>query len=252
MQAMDKAWRNLLGRLAGLIAVAMLLTVAAGCMYPKEMRKENQMNVSDSLMLVQNAVNQYKEKTGVLPIKNSVSDTPLYEKYVLDLKKLIQGPYLGQIPTIAFENGGSYLFVLVNPEQKPEVKLIDVIAYQKTGDLQKRVDSYKTANNGAVPTGEPAGQDVFRLDFTKLGIKAEQVQSVYSRQYAGFVIDKQGTVAVDYAADIMQAMQRKGMKSADAGSDLREVLVTESPFVPAKSFPYYWVNNEPQASSAAH
>lgn len=252
MFAMDKARRRQPGRLAGLVALTMLLLLTAGCMYPKDMRKENQATVTESLLLVQNAVNQYKEKNGVLPIKNSVPDTPLYEKYVIDLKKLIQGPYLGQIPSIAFENGGAYLFVLVNPEQKPEVKLIDVVAYQKTGDLQKRVDTYKAANNGAVPAGEEAGKDVFRLDFNKLGVKAEQVQSVFSRQYSSFVIDKQGTVAVDYASDIMQVMERKGMKSADAKTDLREVLVAESPFVPAKSLPYYWINNEPQASSAVH
>ncbi|PYI55243.1 hypothetical protein DLM86_10360 [Paenibacillus flagellatus] len=221
----------------------------AGCMYPKEMRKENQITAKESILLVQNAVDQYKEKNGVLPIKNSEMSTPVYEKYVLDLKKLTQGPYLGQMPGIAFENGGSSMFVLVHAETKPEVKLLDVAAYQKTGDIQKWVDEYKSSRGGDIPKGEPAGTNVYRLDFAKLGKKLEQQESPYSRQYLGFLVDRNGTVAIDYAPEIMQAMERKGMKSADAQTDLRELLVESAPYVPVKSFPYYWIDNEPKATA---
>ncbi|GAA3405228.1 hypothetical protein ACFFNY_28610 [Paenibacillus hodogayensis] len=237
-------------RLAGMIVSVMLLPLLAGCLYPKEMRKENQASVMESLLLVQHAVDLYKEKNGVLPIKNFEVDTPIYEQYVLDMKKLSQGPYLGQVPGIAFENGGKFLFVLVHAEQKPEVKLLDIAAFQKTGDLQRAVDDYKKAKNGEIPKGEEAGRNVFRLDFAKLGKKTEQVQSLYSRQYLTFLIDGSGTVGIDYAPEVMQAMERKGMKSADGKTDLRELLVADAPYVPVKSFPYYWLNNEPKPSAS--
>ncbi|MDF2720218.1 MAG: hypothetical protein K0R28_7143 [Paenibacillus sp.] len=244
-----KGERRLAGRVAGIVALAALLPVLSGCMYPKEMRKENQVTATESILVVQNAVDRYKEKNGILPIKNSEMSTPIYEKYVLDMKKLTHGPYLGQVPGTAFEMGGSNLFVLVNPDVKPEVKLLDLTGYQKTGDIQKWVDEYAKANNGAIPKGNPAGQDVFRLDFDKLGKKAAQTESMYSRTYLSYLVSADGTVAIDYAPEIMQAMQRKGMKTADASTDLRTLLVAESPYVPAKSFPYYWLDNEPKPSA---
>lgn len=236
-------------RWKGIVAITALLPLLSGCMYPKEMRKENQVTAKESILVVQNAVDLYKQKNGVLPIKNSDTNTPIYEKYVLDLKKMTSGPYLGQVPSVAFEKGGSYLFVLVNPDEKPEVKLMDLAAYQKAGDIQKQVDEFRKAKNGELPFGEPAGRDVYRLDFAKMGKKPEQMQSVYSRQYLGFIIDRDGRVGIDYAPEVMQAMERKGIKSADAHTDLRSLLVSESPYVPAKSFPYFWMDGEPKAAA---
>lgn len=231
-----------------IMTITVLVALLTGCMYPKQMRKENQATAVESVLLVQNAVDRYKEKNGILPIKNSEMNTPVYEKYVIDMKKLTQG-YLGQMPGIAFENGGSALFVLVNPEQKPEVKLLDLTVTQQAGDIQRWVDEYMRSNNGAIPKGEAAGEDVYRLDFAKLGKKLIQAQSSYSRTYLSYLVSANGTVAIDYAPEIMQAMERKGMKTAEAKLDLRTVLVAESPYVPVKSFPYYWIGNEPKASA---
>lgn len=227
----------------------LLLPVLSGCMYPKELRKENQASIAESLLVVQHAVERYKEQTGVLPIKNSDQTTPLYEKYVLDMKKMMQGGYIGQVPGIAFEMGGSAMFVLVNPESQPEVKLLDLTRHQQAGDVERWVEEYRRANGGAIPSGEAAGPDVFRLDFDKLGKKPVQVESVYSRAYTTFLVGADGTVGIDYAADVMKAMEKRGMQSAESGSDLRALLVAESPYVPVKSFPYYWIDNEPKPSA---
>lgn len=234
------------GKAAIWIVIAVMVSLLSGCMYPNQLRKENQAKAKESVLIVQNAVEQYKQKNGVLPIKNSSVETPLYEKYVLDLKKLTQGPYLGQVPGIAFENGGSFMFVLVNPETKPEVKLLDVAAFQLTEDIQKWVNDYRSAHNGALPAGEQAGTNVYRLDFDKLGKKSEQVKSVYSAQYLSFIVDKQGTVGINYAPEIAKAMERQGMKTADANADLRSLLPADSPFVPVKSFPTRFIDNEPR------
>jgi hypothetical protein len=250
---------RLAARLAGAIAAAALLVLASGCLYPREMRQENRMAVADSILVVQNAVDQYKAKTGVLPIRNADVDTPIFEKYAIDLKKLTEGPYLGQIPGVAFEKGGSFRFLLIDAETDPKVKLLDLVAYQTTGEVQKAVDDYRKANGGAVPKGEPVGPGVYRLDFAKLNKKPEQIKSVFSGQYAGFLIDDAGTVAIDYALDIMQALKRRGIVAENgagslppdlADADLRKILVEDAPFVPVKSFPYRWIEGEPKASAS--
>ncbi len=46
-----------------------LLLWISGCMYPNELRKENQLASGEYVLVVQNAIDQYKAKTGVLPIK---------------------------------------------------------------------------------------------------------------------------------------------------------------------------------------
>jgi hypothetical protein len=232
------------------LALIALVALLSGCLYPQEMRKENQFTASESLLIVQNAIDKYKEATGVLPIKNSEMDTPIYEKYVIDMKKLTNG-YLGQVPGVGYESGGTALFVLINVEQKPEVKLLDITVQQQAADIQRAVTDYVRANKGVVPKGEPVGEDVYRLDFSKLGKKAVQAKSTYSRTYLSYLVSVNGTVAIDYAADIMQAMERKGMKSADPQLDLRTLLAADSPYVPAKSLPYYWAGGEPKASAAA-
>ena len=54
--------------------------VLSGCMYPEEMKVENQIPAQDQLDAVQRAINEYKEDTGVLPIKNRDMDTDIFIK----------------------------------------------------------------------------------------------------------------------------------------------------------------------------
>ena len=61
--------------------------VLSGCMYPEEQRVENQIPGQDQLGAVQRAINEYKEDTGVLPIKNRDMDTDIYIKYIIDFEK---------------------------------------------------------------------------------------------------------------------------------------------------------------------
>jgi hypothetical protein len=82
-------------RAAFLLLSAVLLALLSGCLYPEQRRSENRAAVAESVLVVQNAIEQYKQKTGVLPIKNSEPDTPIYEKYVIDMKRLTQGSLFG-------------------------------------------------------------------------------------------------------------------------------------------------------------
>lgn len=239
-----RRWTNRLPNMKRLAAVNFTLLVAGmllgGCLYPDELRKENRIAPQESAAIVQNAVNEYLERYGVLPIKNSTLDTPLYEKYVIDFKKLINAGLISQIPANAFENGGSYVYVLVNPELKPEVKMMDLVALQKAADLQKTVDKYRVMHNGQIPQGEAAGNGWYYIDYDLLGSEPPQIQSVFSGQYLNAVVHQSGKVAIDYAPDIMIIVQRENLSSIDSETDLRSILTEHSYFVPVRSHAYYW------------
>ena len=208
---------------------------------------QNQAPPHEYILLVQGAVDQYHKKTGVLPIKNSAADTPIYEKYVIDFKRLKDGHFLSTIPTNAFENGGTNLYVLVNVETKPEVKLLDLVSYQQIGDLQKQVDDYRARNGGRLPLGERIAGPFHWIDFDLLRQKPPTIKSPYSRMLLNPVIHESGKVAIDYAPELMRLLE-KAEKSIDPKSDLREILVAESYYVPVHSYPYRLQNNEPVIS----
>jgi hypothetical protein len=223
--------------------IPLLLT---GCMYPKEQRIENQVALQESVMVVQNALDQYRQKTGVLPIENASMEVPIYEKFVIDFRRLKERGAISQVPAVAFENGGSAVFIVTHPEDKPEVKLIDAVMMQKVNDLQRAVDDYRRRNGGSSPIGEQAGEGIYYLDFRKLGLPVEQVRSPYSPMMLSLLVhDQSGQVAVDYAPEISRLLKAKGITSPTPDEDLRAYLVRESVFSPSKSFLYVWRNNQP-------
>ena len=113
------------------------LFVLSGCLYPREMRVENQMPVAERVEWVQEAVEAYHEDTGVFPIQTKDAQTPLYEKYPLDFQKLVP-KYLPYIPGDAFEAGGKYQYVLVDPETEPKVRLLDIETAQIVADIRNQ------------------------------------------------------------------------------------------------------------------
>ncbi|WP_235941363.1 DUF3939 domain-containing protein [Paenibacillus puerhi] len=240
---MMKGWKRL-------SAMLVLLCLLAGCMYPNELRKENQLASGEYVMVVQNAIDQYKSKTGVLPIKNSEESTPLYEKYPIDFKKL-QGKYLSAVPANAFESGGTATYVLVDVETKPTVKMLDLTSFQQTLDIQQAVNAYMSKHS-SLPIGEPVAQGFHTIDFVKLNRKPADVRSVYTPQVRlPFLLHDSGTVTIDYSPEIMRLIDRKQLQSKlTAGQDLRALLVEESYFVPARSFGYRWNNGQPEPITA--
>lgn len=225
-----------------------MLASLTGCLYPDNMRKENQIAPRDDLFVVQHAVDEFHNATGVLPIANSTMETPIFEKYKIDFKKLLENRYLGTIPANAFEQGGTNIYVLVNPELQPEVKLMDLVTYQEVGDIQKAVDAYRTAHDGQLPAGQPAAPGFYLLDFDKMGKKQGQIRSVYSPGYLSLLLHRSGEVVIDYAPEIMKILNKKGIASPPPDTDLRTYLAANSFFVPVKSYPYYWKNNAPVAA----
>jgi hypothetical protein len=229
------------------LALAIAMLCLTGCLYPKEMLKENQVALQENILLVQNAIDQYRNKTGVLPIKNSDDTTPIYEKYKIDFKKLKERGFLSNIPSNAFENGGSNIYVLVDPETKATVKLMDLNAFRKTAELQQLVDDYMSRNNSQLPKGAAIAPHFYEIDYAKLHVEPMQVQSVYTRQFQlPFMLHESGRVAVDYSFEIMKLIDKKALQQKlDPKQDLRQLLVNESYYVPICSYPYYWSNNRP-------
>jgi hypothetical protein len=229
------------------LCICFLLTILlmTGCLYPEERLKQNQIPYENQLESVQSAVDQFaKDNNGLLPIKNRDAKTPIYQKYPIDFNKLIPR-YIQEPPGNAFESGGIFLYVIVDPETKPTVKLIDLRMAETIRDLQVRLNVYRQKNKYP-PFKEVIADKVFNIDFKKLGYKEPPyVISPFSGKNLPLVITNKGEIFVDYRMDLYEAL-KKHKHSYKPGEDIRGILVKNSMFVPAFSLPYTIdENNEP-------
>ncbi|MFP5113410.1 hypothetical protein ACSU64_13625 [Bacillaceae bacterium C204] len=228
---------NLLGCFLAL--TALFLT---GCMYPEEELAKNQIPYKDQILAVQTAVDAFREENGgILPIKTKEAETPIYQKYPIDFKK-ITPKFISEPPGNAYENGGIFQYVLVDVETKPAVKLLDLRITEAIRDIKLRIKT-----KGYPPYKEQLAKNVFTLDYKQLGYKkAPVVTSPFSDQNLSFVITGSAEVYVDYRPDLYQAMKKTDVK-VKPGEDIRPILVKDSMFVPAYSLPYSWDSktNEP-------
>ncbi|MBT2690005.1 hypothetical protein J7I93_17700 [Bacillus sp. ISL-47] len=213
-----------------LLLTGMALT---GCMYPEEKRSQNQIAYKDQLQSVQSAIEQYKEDNGgLLPIKTKDQTTPIYQKYPIDFKK-IAPQYMAEPPGNAFESGGVFQYVLVDAETEPKVKIFDLRVAETIRDINLRIKAH-----GFPPYKEQIAENVFTMDYKKLGFKEEpKALSPYSGQNLPFVVTGNAEVYVDYRIDLYQALKEKEGKYKP-GDDIRDILVEDSAFVPAYSLPY--------------
>lgn len=211
--------------------------VLTGCLYPEERLAQNSVPYDDQIAAVQNAVDRFKEESGgLLPIKTRDMKTPIYQKYPIDFNKLTP-KYMAEPPGTSFENGGIYVYVLVDAETNPTVKLLDLRMSEKIRELNMRLDVYRQSN-GYPPYKEQVTGDVYSLDYKKLGYKQEPlVESPYSGEFLPLVIDTDLNIYVDYRIDLYKKLQEK-KHSYKQGEDIRNILVEDSPFVPAYSLPY--------------
>lgn len=221
------------------------LIFLSGCLYPEGKLSKNEVPYDTQIASVQTAVNNYQEKNnGLLPIKTRDMETPIYQKYPIDFNMLIP-EFLPEPPGTAYESGGVYLYVLVDVEENPTVKLIDLRLAEQIREINIRLTAFKQAN-GYPPFKEEITKGVYSLDFKKLGYNdIPQVLSPFSNEYLPLVIDSNGEVFVDYSIDLYKSLQ-KGDVTLKKGEDIRSILVEDSPFVPAFSLPYTVnENNEP-------
>ncbi|MEH7883138.1 hypothetical protein V7654_02325 [Bacillus sp. JJ1609] len=211
----------------------LVLITLTGCMYPEEKLVQNQVPYKDQLDSVQSAVEQFQEANGgILPIKTRDAETPIYQKYPIDFKK-IAPKYLSEPPGNAYENGGIFQYVLVDVEENPTVKLLDLRIAETIREIKMRIEA-----NGYPPFKDQIADNIYTLDFKKIGYKQEPVAtSPFTNQNLHFIISTDGEIFVDYRSDLYQAIKSTKL-DLNEGEDIRHILVNESMFVPAYSLPY--------------
>jgi len=228
------------------VALSLMTTALTGCLYPKDRMKQNQVAPKEAVRNVQAAVDDYFAQTGVLPIQNSDSAVPKYEKYKVNFATLQAKNLLGTIPAAAFENGGSYYFLIIDEETKPRVKLMDIVTTQKVNDLQNKVNAYMK-DTAKVPKGEQKYKGFYSIDYKLLKTNTPEIRSVFSGQTLEALTNEAGIVFVDYGIDITQLISKKEFSEEQLKGDLRELLIDASEYVPVKSPAYLYENGEPSA-----
>lgn len=218
------------------ITISLLFFTAillSGCMYPNQERSQNQIPYQDQIQSVQAAVDSYKKDNGgLLPIKTTEVNTPVYQKYPIDFKKLTPR-YLSEPPGNAFENGGVFQYVIVDEQTNPTVKVFDLRIAETIQEIKMRIKA-----NGYPPFKKRLAYNVYSLDFTKLGYnKPPYAVSPYTGHNLPFVITGDTEVYVDYSSDLYQAIKQK-KEILKPSEDIRPILVKDSMFVPAYSLPY--------------
>ncbi|WP_342774175.1 hypothetical protein [Aquibacillus sediminis] len=223
----------------------LLIVILTGCMYPEENLTKNQIPNEVQLQQVQDAIDRYVENNnGRVPIRTKPSDTPIFQKYIIDFEPLKQQSYISDIPGIAFENGGFYQYVLVTPENDPTVKLIDLRTTEVVRSVRNRINIYRSENTYP-PFGEEVGDGVYEINYEKIGLdEPPYVVSPYSQKSLPVVMDVNGEAYIDYRIDLYQVLEEHD-HTYESGDDIRWILANNHPFVPAYSLPYTLEDNEP-------
>lgn len=216
-----------------IVIVILLTAFIAGCGYKSGYEPENLLPYEDQLNSVQTAVDSFREDSGgLLPIKTRDQETDQYIKYPIDFSKIIPSK-LGKAPANSFEAGGIYQYVLMDVENNPTVKLVDLRIADTLRDI-----NYRKGINGYGPVAETIAEGVFKLDFKKMGYDKElSVQSPYSDTQLPIVATGDGKVYVDYSIELNRLLQET-KEEIKPGEDIRFLLTDNFAIVPAYSLPY--------------
>ncbi len=228
-----------------LLVIITSMFLLTGCLYPKEELAKNQIPNESQLEMVQNAVDQYVEMTdGLVPIKTKPSDVDIYEKYLIDFTILKENNLISEIPGTAYENGGAYQYIILDPENNPRVKLIDLRISDKLRELYTKLDIYRSEHLYP-PFGEQIEKGIYKLNYEKLGYKSEpHVVSPFTKNNLPVVMNTDGELFVDYRIDLQQALDEFD-HSFEEGDDIRSILEDNYHFVPVYSLPYTIKDGEP-------
>jgi len=234
-------------RAAAAGALALLLLAAGGCLYPRGETPDSGVAPREAALAVQEAVDRYFASQGTLPIFNADASVPRYEKFRIDFARLKGAGFLSAPPKAAYEGGGPYLFLIVDEETEPKVRLLDLRVWERIDAVQRRIRE-SLGRGSALPAGEEIYPGFWEVDFARLGIRDPGAASVFSGYILPLMVDGEGRVYADYAIDVAEAVRRSGTEPGPE-EDLRALLVEQSYFVPVKSPVYRWKDGLPVAEA---
>ncbi|MDY0408322.1 hypothetical protein ACFFIS_01060 [Virgibacillus soli] len=216
----------------------LFVILLSGCLYPNSELEKNQVPNEVQLDSVQKAIETYKQQNnGLVPIKTKPMETPIYEKYLVDFTTLKESHLINEIPGNAFENGGIYQYTIIDPENKPTVKLIDLRLAEGIRNINVKLEIYRDQHLYP-PFAEEVAPGLYTIDYKKMGLDhAPYVRSPFTQENLPIIMDKDGNLFIDYRIDLFDALQ-KYEHTFKEGDDIREILVHHSPFVPVYSLPY--------------
>jgi len=230
---------------AGVAALALL--AAGGCLYPRDRTPDGGMEPREAAQAVQEAVDRHFETLGTLPIHNADANVPKYEKFRIDFAGLKSAGFLPAPPPASFEGGGPYLFLIVDEERDPKVRLLDLRVWDRIDAVQRRIREF-AGRGKPLPAGEEIYPGLWEIDFARLGMRDPGVSSVFSGHILPLMVDADGRVYADYAIDVAEAVRTSGTVPGPE-ADLRDLLVERSPLVPVKSPVYRWKDGLPAAEA---
>lgn len=225
--------------------ISVLVLILSGCLYPSGELEKNQTPNQAQLDMVQSALDDYRERSnGLLPIRTKQNDTPIFEKYLIDFELMREQGSIAELPGNAYENGGYYQYAILDPENNPQVKLIDLRMTEELRSINMRIDAYRDKNIYP-PYGEEIDNQVFSIDYEKIGLDNPPViKSPYSDAMLPVVMDTDGSIYIDYRIELNSAL-KEYEHTYKEGDDIRYILAENTPFLPAYSLPYTISDNEP-------
>jgi hypothetical protein len=228
-----------MGKPFSICTVTMLCVwLLSGCLYPEDRLSGGMEALPRHVNEVQQAVDRYQKEHRVLPIKTEEGDVPVYQKYPVDFGRLVPA-YIGDAPPSSFEKGGPYMYVLIDVEEDPTVKLFDLRVTDRLRGIQQEINVY-TVENDRYPRGMEIEPGVFELNAELLEQADVTVQSPYHPETElPLVMSSDGTVYVDYRSDLIRMIETMDSPPPPE-TDIRYLLTEDSLFAPAHSLPYVY------------
>ena len=217
-------------KLGFLFTFSLALIVLTGCMYPDDQRAGSNIPPETDIQNVQNAVDNFQESEGgLLPIKTTENAVE-YLKYPVEFTR-ITPQYLSEIPVTAYENGGTFQYVILDAEDNPTVKIADLAIIEELRSLQLRLNGMSEH----IELGEQVGPNVYQLDLDYYNLAENPtVTSPYTGRELNVYYSGGQEFVIDYREDLNLMMENEGLEF-ETGEDIREVLYEFTPIVPIYS-----------------
>lgn len=222
-----------------LLCLSLLLT---GCLYPDRESKTVKTVSKEAIRNVQAAVSEYLDDKSIYPVTATNKSQFKNLNLRIDFQKLMNENYIETIPSSAFEKSGIFYYVIYEYDDLPLVKAFDLTVSQTLVAYQDIVFDY-ILSEYTLPAGEEVAEGFYKLDYEILKSKEQSFISPFTGQQLEFMVSTTGEVYVNYMADIMNYVQQYG--NVESYSDLNEILIVNSDYIPIKSPKYKFENNMP-------